>query len=85
MKAMTCVPDDRWTLRACNDVGCVGGLEFRLRRMTSRFEMVLSVLPGQGGGQWEWSDEGGVVCTSWAGGGLGIDVHLGSGGANSRM
>lgn len=53
--------------------------------MTSRFEMVLSVLPGQGGGQWERSDEGGVMCTSLVGGGLGMDVHLGSGGANSRM
>lgn len=52
--------------------------------VTSRF-VVLSVHTGQGGGQRKWSDEGGVMGTSRVGGGLSIDVHLGSGGANSRM
>lgn len=81
MKAMTCV----------GVLAAIAGPCGRANDVAYAWEeydvsmVLLSVHPTQGGGQWEWSDEGGAESVSWLGGGLGIDIHLGSGGVNSRM
>lgn len=80
---MLCEGDDMCWRRSLDPAGVQMTSRMRGRNMTSRWYYLFT--QHQGGGQWEWSDEGGAESVSWLGGGLGIDIHLGSGGVNSRM